>query len=603
MCSKCRDSLCLFLVLLGCAWNGSLVAEETIYVALSGSDANDGTAQLPFATVQRAQEAVRHKVGSGLDDDVVVYLRGGTYFLSEPLRFVPGDGGTSHHSVTYAGAKGEQVSLSGGREIKGWKQNDEGLWFTDLPEVKAGKWFFRQLYADGHRLPRGRFPARGFLKIKRVSKDYRSLELNDPLPDRDFGGHDAEIVVVQNWSISREKIVQSSPGQLTAATPIGWVGHSSCLPRPGMSAFLENDRSLLVSPGQWYLDRTSGTLYYKAAEDEDPNSRRFVAPVLNKLLLVTGTSQERVKNIHFAGIEFEHSSWLLPEIGYAGIQACYYGTNVEEPACYAVDAAIELGYCENLSLERCRVAHIGGSGIGIGAGCRANRITGCEIRDIGATGVNVGHMKVKDPLWADWSEPENVPDQNEVANCYIHDCGAELWGAHGIFDAMTRDTHLRHNEVASIPYGGIATGYVWGTQRTSQQGCRIEYNHVHDVMLKLNDSGCIYTLGFQPGSIIRGNLLHGVRFGGFAGGQVCNNGIFFDEGSKGFLLENNVIYDVDQNVGSRNTAVRFNRSSRDWQIWIDNTLQTNSAVPDEAKRLAQTAGIEPAFRDFLKGTH
>jgi hypothetical protein len=119
-------------------------------------------------------------------------------------------------------------------------------------------------------------------------------------------------------------------------------------------------------------------------------------------------------------------------------------------------------------------------------------------------------------------------------------------------------------------------------------------------MLKLNDSGCLYTLGFQPGSIIRGNLMHGVRFGGFAGGQICNNGIFFDEGSKGFLVEDNVIYDVDQKKGARNTAVRFNRSSHDWQIWINNSIDTADEAPEAAKKLAEKAGLEPQYRSLLK---
>jgi len=92
-----------------------------------------------------------------------------------------------------------------------------------------------------------------------------------------------------------------------------------------------------------------------------------------------------------------------------------------------------------------------------------------------------------------------------------------------------------------------------------------------------------------------------VRFGGFAGGQVCNNGIFFDEGSKGFLLEDNVIYDVDQKKGAKNTAVRFNRSSHDWQIWINNTVQTGTERPDAAKALAERAGLEPQYRHLLKG--
>ena len=224
----------------------------------------------------------------------------------------------------------------------------------------------------------------------------------------------------------------------------------------------------------------------------------------------------------------------------------------------------------------------------------------CVIHDVGGTGVNIGHMRTKSPLWADWENPADAPADNAVSNCHIHHCGAELWGAHGIYDAMTKGTRIRHNEISSLPYGGIATGYVWGTNRTSQENCLIELNHVHDVMLKLNDSGCIYTLGFQPGSIIRNNLLHGVRIGGFAGGAVCNNGIFMDEGSKGFLLEGNVIYDVEQAPGARNTPVRFNRSQHDWHTWKDNTIQVEAEAPHAAKELSTKAGLQPEYRRRMK---
>ena len=423
--------------------------------------------------------------------------------------------------------------------------------------------------------------------------------LEPSLSIQGLGGRDVEIVVVQNWSISREIIAESTPTSVTTRTPMGWVGHSSCYPKPGMSVFLEHAPDFISKAGQWYLDRSRGVLYYQAAPGEDPNRRHFVAPELEQLVIMQGTRQAPVRNVHFQGITFMHTAWQMPEIGYGGIQACYHGTEIDE-ATFATKVAIDLTQCQECSLTRCRLLHIGGSGVGLGAGCRDNKIIGCEFGDIGGTGINCGHMKVKKPLWTDWDDPRDVPAGNDISNCYIHHCGQELRGAHGIFDAMTRNTVIRHNEVAWIPYGGVATGYSWSTERTSQQHCLIEYNHIHEVMLKLNDSGCIYTLGFQPGSIIRGNLLHGVRIGGFAGGQVCNNGIFFDEGSKGFLLEDNVIYDVDQKKGARNTAVRFNRNSRDWQIWINNTIQTNANRPEAAKALAEKAGLEPRYRHLMK---
>ena len=584
---------CLFLQALVCI---SFSSAQSYYISPDGDDSNPGTINRPFASIERARNAVR--ACRPLTENVDIFLRGGTYRLSETVHFPSEDTGSNDYRITYQAYKDELPVVSGGREITGFKKGDDDIWTAHLDDVAKGNWWFRQLYVDGVRQERGRYPQIGFMKISGISTDNRTLKFDVSLPDFDMAGRDVEVVAIQNWSISRSLISSSNSSELTSKTPIGWVGHRQCIPRVGVNVFLEHSLAFVKMPGQWYLSGKTGTLHYKAGPGENPNEKKFVAPALTKLIAIRGKAYEPVHNLHFKGIAFEHTAFNLPEIGYNGIQACYHGTTVAEEATFAVDVAIEMNYCDDCSIEKSTLQRIGGSGIGIGAGCRNNSILGCLIRDIGATGVNVGHMPVKEPLWADWQNPRDIPVGNEVASCYIHHCGQDLWGAHGIFDAMTRDTHLHHNEVAYIPYGGIATGFIWALDRTSQQNCVIEYNHVHDVMLKLNDSGCIYTLGFQPGSIIRRNLLHGVRFGGFAAGQICNNGIFFDDSSKGFLVEGNVIYDIDQKEGARNTPIRFNSSSKDWQIWIDNVFVVDPQAPKEDELLRQEVGPEPKYRDW-----
>ncbi|NQV36343.1 MAG: hypothetical protein HQ515_26860, partial [Phycisphaeraceae bacterium] len=65
-------------------------------------------------------------------------------------------------------------------------------------------------------------------------------------------------------------------------------------------------------------------------------------------------------------------------------------------------------------------------------------------------------------------------------------------------------------------------------------------------------------------------------------------------------LEDNVIYDVDQKAGAKNSAIRFNVSNRDWHIWINNAFDTADQAPEVAKGLAGKAGLEPKYKSLLK---
>jgi len=74
-------------------------------------------------------------------------------------------------------------------------------------------------------------------------------------------------------------------------------------------------------------------------------------------------------------------------------------------------------------------------------------------------------------------------------------------------------------------------------------------------MQRLADGGGIYTLGLQPGTVLRGSAIHDVHRCPFTDVQSPNNGIFFDEGSQGYLVEDNIIYNAPEG------AIRLNQSS------------------------------------------
>ncbi|MFV2065689.1 MAG: hypothetical protein ACC645_01825, partial [Pirellulales bacterium] len=447
--------------------------QADFYVATTGDDANDGSRDRPFATPVRAQRAVRSLIAAGLNRNVTVLLRGGEYMLGEPLRFGPEDSATERYSITYAASPGEQVVLSGGRVLSGWKKGVGNRWTLFLPEVQAGRWWFRQLFADGERLPRARFPNRGsLLTVESVSADVQTIGFREPLAQADLNDGSAELVMVQNWSISRALIKSSTDDAVTTMTPIGWIGHGpATTASPGKPAYLEHAEGFLDQPREWFLDRKRGLLSYLAVPGEDPNAGRFIAPALPLLVQVDGRSAAPVRRIVFRGLTFAHSAWPLPVVGYSGIQAGHYGAKMGART-YVLPPALRFTYAEGCRLERCRVAHTGATGIGFGAGCRRSVVSGCDLLDIGGNGVMVGwrggiadsplDCQQGDPsLAADWRRPEQVPVGNEVSNNTIRRCGAVNHGCVGIFAAFCAETNIAHNLVADMPYTGISIGFRW----------------------------------------------------------------------------------------------------------------------------------------------
>ena len=108
----------------------------------------------PISTPQAARDAAR-----GAPRPARIVVADGTYSLKEPLAITAEDSKTE-----WVAAPGASPVFSGGERIAGWKERD-GLWVASIPEVKAGKRAFEQLWINGRRATRARHPNRGYLHI------------------------------------------------------------------------------------------------------------------------------------------------------------------------------------------------------------------------------------------------------------------------------------------------------------------------------------------------------------------------------------------------------------------------------------------------------
>ena len=577
------------------AWCSQPGAAEQLnrdfHVALDGRDDALGTAERPFATVSRARDAVREKIAAGLTADLTVLIRAGTYFLDKPLLFTPDDSGTEQHSVTYAAWGDGTPILSGGRPITGWEKGDADLWQVTLPEVKQGKWHFRDLFVDGARAVRARTPNRSAeeycfrLVDAQITKDLKTHTLTLAPGKIQPWSHlgDVEAVVLKNWATLHKRVetVDPATGKVVLQGPhVNYFGGNR--PRKGGGCFFENAPEMLDEPGEWYLDRHTGVLRYWPLEGQDMTCIEAIAPMLGHVLEIAGTADRPVRNLHFRGLAVMHNYVPLPREGHHGRQAAFrYGA---DGITGGLPCMVRWTHAVGCSFTAGQIAHTGGSGIDLGEGSCANLVEGNAVFDLAGNGINVGGP----------DDEKLVPKENRIANNYVHHSGAVYYGACAIWAGFAQRTTIEHNLVCDHPYTGISIGWQWNDSPTVAREYLVRYNRVYDVMKQVCDGGAIYSLGYQPGTVLRRNHLHDVHRSRYAI-AAPNNGIFFDQGSKAFLIQENVIY------RTAGRPVRHNQNKPEWHTWKDNLLTDGDLPPDsaEAIQLVEAAGLEPPWRAKL----
>ena len=557
------------------AWSGRL--------AEANAEATDGPlASIPgaLAKVRAMRDRPRNPevvdVVGAMHGPVVVYLRGGRYPIAAPITITPADCAP----ITFAAYPDETPILDGGVRIEDWvttQINGQAAWVADLPTVRSGEWNFRQLFVDGERRSRPRLPKQGLFRMESVP--------GMPLPAGWGGGGytkfvaapgdarefcnlgEVEAVYLHFWIEERSNIAAYDPKSrlvtMTRKSRSNLVGsHGSQL----ADYYFDNVFEALDTPGEWYLDRAAGKLYYLPLPGETPENTEVFAPRVLQLLRLVGDPDEEklVEYLGFRGITFQHTDWRHPGEGADASLDPLLGDGKASGASinnfnrgdYAasgqaasdVPGVISVTGARDCLFEDCEIRNAGWYGMFLSSGCRGIRIVGNRFYDLGAGGIKLNGATPAGPK-------TNRTGWNRVTDNEIRGAGRVFHSGVGILIMNSAGNIVSHNHIHDLFYSGISVGWVWGYKDSSTYANLIEKNHIHHLgQGLLSDMGGVYLLGIQPGTIVRGNLIHDVEkahYGGWA--------LYTDEGSSHIVLENNICYSTNgdvfhQHYGRENTV-------------------------------------------------
>ncbi len=519
-----------------------VMGEYDIIVSPYGNDSNDGTEQEPLKTFEGAKEKLK-SMSTG-DNTVTVWFREGTYNITDTVRFTEYD----KQNVLYRSYPGEKVEFSGAKEISDWSEttiNGVRAFVSDV-EISSEDDYFRSLFKGNKRLSRSQYPKEGVFTIadpktdEAVASEWAPEFFTHYLAFYAHKDHvidfanptDVEVKIMHFWCDEHLPVhsVDAETGRIETTKP------SSMTVRVDDNFVFENVKEVLSLPGEWYLDRTEGKLYY-IPENGDT--------VENTVLYAGRTEQlfnfDNAQNIVFQGIDFVNTDFdQVDGMHFANLfgkdhplyENIEYG-GVHPQAAFETPAAINVVASSGIDFTDCRFENISYTAIKFDKGAENCDVTSCRFNEIGGNAVFIH---------GDWAIPATTQNIN-VRDCHISYYGRIFNNAIGVILTHAANCDISNNEIHDGWYTGVSVGWNWGYTDHPTNSINISNNLIYNIGNGwLSDMGGIYTLGVQPDTVVSGNVIYNV---GCYGGNYGYGGwgIYLDEGSSEMLVENNLVYD------------------------------------------------------------
>ena len=489
------------------------------YVATNGNDTNAGTRRCPFATVERARDAVREQIRAGLTEPVTVKILSGVYAVGA-IRLDSRDSGTARFPVTYE-AEGE-VILDGGIRLpaeafepltdderarlspnaalhavrtnlraRGLSREDWGEMCVIGSHHTGDRYdgavlspIWCELFVNDVRQTVARYPNEGFLYTTEPIREGDGLEskmtgkviyrytaeewAKKRNPISDIHGIDPETAKRAAAWKTKDVWVFGYPAWNWAGTssPLANIDAEACTMEPKMVSrygikarapyYFYNVLEEMDTPGEWYLDRESGRLYlYPAVDLADATVALSI--LSESILTATDVSYLTLRGLSFTGTRGD-------------------GLTLSG---------------DHLTVENCTVKNVAGNAMVING--NHIRVSGCELCRLGRGGVLIegGDRRTLTPSH-NVLERNHVHHFSEIVTTYqpafhlegvgnlcrnncIHD------STHMAISFMGNDHVIEYNEIYDVCKTADDSSAVYSGRDYTVQGTIIRYNYFHDI--------------------------------------------------------------------------------------------------------------------------
>jgi hypothetical protein len=530
----------LLIVFSNCS--GTNNSETAFYVSLSGNDSWSGTlpepdsgmTDGPFATLGKARNALRVAKNdpSSKSGAYTIYIRGGSYQLTNTLELSKEDSGTADSPVTWRAYPGENVHFIGGNVIDGFepvsnpavlkridrsfhgkivKANLTHSGIPDFGEIDPTSGKRLELFFKHKFMTIARYPNEGWLTVadvpqtgpKRIhegldrdkstvprGRHYGRMTYSGDRPDKWAESDNIWVHGYWAWDWADEYLrlakIDTSKRDIYPAEPHHGYGY-----KKDQRFYFLNILEELDTPGEWYLDSEDGDLYFWPPEPLTDGDA--VVSVMEDTMV----SLDETSCITIRGIVFEASR----------------------------GGAVTIRGGADNTLAGCTFRNLGMTAVKINGGTN-NGVLSCDMYDIASGGVDLhgGDLATL------------TPAGNYAVNNHIHDFGIRIKTYQPAVQTTGVGNRIAHNLIHDAPHTGIFL-------TTSNVGNDhiIEYNELHSLAKETGDVGAIYLCARNytfRGTVIRHNYVHHL----FGPGLHGVMGVYLDDFTSGTTVYGNVFY-------------------------------------------------------------